>query len=80
MAAVERLLSVSQVRTDDSLQYRQEESAAVLEAIRQSPLLGHGFGAGVTWRMISEGVGDTTTFAHNGYLWLVWKVGASSQW
>lgn len=45
------------------------------DAIREEPLIGHGFGAGVSWEFVSSGVGETTTFAHNGYLWLAWKLG-----
>ncbi len=75
VAAGERLVSVSKFQTDESVRYRQIESAAVADAIRERPLIGHGFGAGVTWDFVSSGVGETTTFAHNGYLWLAWKLG-----
>jgi O-antigen ligase len=75
VAAGQRLLSVTKVHTDDSVKYRQEESAAVITAIKESPLIGHGFGAEITWSGVSTGFGETTTFAHNGYLWLAWKVG-----
>jgi O-antigen ligase len=75
VAAGERLLSVTQFKTDDSVEYRQIESAAVLRAVEDRPLIGHGFGAAITWKLISSGTNATTTFAHNGYLWLVWKAG-----
>lgn len=75
IAAGQRLLSVTQFRTDDSVEYRRNESAAVLQAIDERPLTGHGFGAGITWEGVSSGAGETSTFAHNGYLWLAWKVG-----
>lgn len=73
--ALERMMSVSQVSTDESFTYRIIESDAVVKAIAERPITGAGLGATVTW----DGRGDfatlTTSFVHNGYLWLAWKVG-----
>jgi hypothetical protein len=75
-AARERLLSLSQYANDDSLRFRVTESRHVLDEIRQRPVLGSGLGAtiffGRPWDLEPP---ESKTFAHNGYLWLAWKVG-----
>ena len=73
--ALKRMMSVSQISTDNSFTYRIIESDAAIDAIAARPVTGSGLGATVTW----EGQGIfatlTTSFIHNGYLWLAWKFG-----
>ena len=73
--AVERLASVSQVATDTSFTSRLVESRAVLDAITARPVTGSGFGATITWGQRDVFATVTTSFSHNGYLWLAWKIG-----
>jgi O-antigen ligase len=75
-AARERLLSIGQYSSDDSLRYRVVESEHVIGQIREHPLLGNALGATIFWGRPWEGVKPTTDeYAHNGYLWLAWKLG-----
>ncbi len=75
--ASERLLSVGNFKNDSSLRYRIIESSHVLEEIREQPILGSGLGATIFWGRPAEGVPPKTySYTHNGYLWLVWKLGA----
>jgi O-antigen/teichoic acid export membrane protein len=75
-AARERLLSLGQYRSDLSLRYRVTETRTVTRAIEAHPISGSGLGATILWGRPYEGVRPTTeSFAHNGYLWLVWKLG-----
>jgi hypothetical protein len=75
-AARERLASVTEFGSDLSLRYRITETRTVLRAIEEHPIAGSGLGAAILWGRAYEGVRPTTeTFAHNGYLWLVWKLG-----
>jgi O-antigen ligase len=73
--AVERLLSVARVSTDESFTYRVIESRAVGELIAHRPITGSGFGATITWEEQDVFGQITTPFVHNGYLWLAWKIG-----
>ncbi len=73
--AVERLLSVARVSTDESYTYRVIESRVVGELIAQRPITGSGFGATITWEVEDVFGQITTPFVHNGYLWLAWKIG-----
>lgn len=74
-AAAKRLMTISEISTDHSYSYRIIESEAAIRAITARPFTGSGLGATVTWE--SEGVFATmtTSFIHNGYLWLAWKFG-----
>lgn len=75
-AARERLLSLSQYGNDRSIHYRLAESRHVTDEIRQSPLIGSGFGASIFWGRPWERVPPSSfTYSHNGYLWLAWKIG-----
>lgn len=75
-AARERLLSVGQYQTDLSVQYRVRESGFVIREIRESTVAGSGLGASIFWGRPAEGVpASATTYAHNAYLWLAWKLG-----
>ncbi|MGW6564847.1 O-antigen ligase family protein [Streptomyces sp. NPDC054975] len=73
--AVERLHSVTRLEVDKSYEYRVIESQIVGEEIRSRPLTGSGFGATITWGKDDTFNTLTTPFAHNGYLWLAWKIG-----
>jgi O-antigen ligase len=74
-SAVERLLSVHEASSDNSLWARLAESRYVIEAIHHRPITGSGFGATITWGVRDTFGTVTTTFSHNGYLWLSWKIG-----
>ncbi|MER7519454.1 O-antigen ligase family protein [Streptomyces sp. NPDC126499] len=73
--ALERLLSVNRLEIDNSYEWRVIESRLVLDEIRERPLTGSGFGATLTWGKDDTFATMTTPFAHNGYLWLAWKIG-----
>jgi O-antigen/teichoic acid export membrane protein len=76
-AARERLLSLGSYGEDLSVRYRLTESRHVLEEVGARPLTGSGLGATILWGRAYEQVPpETETFAHNGYLWLAWKLGA----
>jgi O-antigen/teichoic acid export membrane protein len=75
-AARERLVSIGEYGSDLSVRYRLTESRHVMGEIRARPLVGSGLGATILWGRAYEGVRPTTeSFAHNGYLWLAWKLG-----
>ena len=75
-AARERLLSLSQYSTDNSVRFRLTESQHVLEEVKARPVTGSGLGAtiffGRPWDRVPP---QSVTFSHNGYLWLAWKLG-----
>jgi hypothetical protein len=76
-AARQRLASIGQYGTDLSVRYRLTESRHVTREIRAHTLTGSGLGATILWGRAYEGVRPTVeSFAHNGYLWLAWKLGA----
>jgi O-antigen/teichoic acid export membrane protein len=75
-AARERLESIGAYGSDLSVRYRLTESRHVIDEIRGRPLLGSGLGATILWGRPYEGVRPSSeSFAHNGYLWLAWKLG-----
>jgi O-antigen/teichoic acid export membrane protein len=75
-AARERLVSLGEYDSDLSVRFRLTESRAVMSSIEGSALTGSGLGATIVWGRAYEGVRPTVeSFAHNGYLWLVWKLG-----
>jgi hypothetical protein len=75
-AARERLLSLSQYSSDYSVRYRTTESRHVATEIRARPITGSGFGASIFWGRPWDQVPPfSQTFAHNGYLWIAWKLG-----
>jgi hypothetical protein len=74
--AQQRLLSLGQHSTDKSVHYRVVESRFVLDRIRAHPVEGSGLAATIFWGQPWSQVPPTTRpFAHNGYLWLAWKLG-----
>lgn len=71
-----RLLSIGQYDSDSSLRYRRVESEHVLREITKAPFIGSGLGASIWWGQPWHDVPPSTeTYVHNGYLWLVWKLG-----
>jgi O-antigen/teichoic acid export membrane protein len=75
-AAGERLASIGEYGSDLSVRYRLTESRHVIDEIRGQPLVGSGLGATILWGRPYEGVRPSSeSFAHNGYLWLAWKLG-----
>jgi hypothetical protein len=73
--AVNRIQSVSTFQDQSSYQSRQVESEALLNQIRHHPVTGSGYGATFTWGKRHVFATHTTNFAHEGYLWLAWKLG-----
>jgi len=75
-AASERLLSLNQYGNDDSVRYRLQEGRHVLDKIQAHPLIGWGLADevfyGLPWLQTPP---TADSFAHNGYLWLAWKLG-----
>ena len=75
-AASERLLSLNQYGNDDSVRYRLQEGSHVIDKIEAHPVIGSGLAAevfyGLPWLQTPP---SATAFAHNGYLWLAWKIG-----
>lgn len=71
-----RITSISTAATADiSLLNRYAEARATWEAILESPILGSGWGAPVVRYDLIVGYTATTSFVHNGYLWLWHKIG-----
>jgi hypothetical protein len=75
--ARDRMLSLGQASTDTSLRWRVVETGHLTSMkIEPRPLLGWGLGDflhwGKPWLQIPP---SSTWFAHNGYLWLIWKTG-----
>ena len=75
-AASERLLSLNQYGNDDSVRYRLQEGRHVIDKIEAHPLVGWGLADeifyGLPWLQTPP---TAEPFAHNGYLWLAWKIG-----
>ena len=75
-AAAERLLSLNQYGNDDSVRYRLQEGRHVVEKIEEHPIIGWGLADeifyGLPWLQTPP---SAEVFAHNGYLWLAWKIG-----
>jgi hypothetical protein len=76
VTAEQRLLSVGQYQTDDSVRFRVVETGFVVAKIRAHPLIGSGLAATIFWGQPWAQTRPTVrTFAHNGYAWLAWKLG-----
>ena len=75
-AASERLLSLNQYGNDDSVRYRLQEGRHVIDKIQAHPFVGWGLADqvyyGLPWLQTPP---TAQSFAHNGYLWLAWKLG-----
>lgn len=76
-AAQDRLLSIGQYGTDDSVRIRLLENDLVLDEIGGHPLAGSGLGAtiffGRPWQQVPPA---SEWYIHNGYLWVAWKIGS----
>jgi hypothetical protein len=77
MKAIEnRALSLGQYSSDNSVRYRVVETGHVLDKIKAKPIFGWGLGDTIYWGQAWEQVPPRANwFAHNGYLWVIWKVG-----
>ena len=74
--AEQRLLSIGQYQTDNSVRYRTVESGFVLAKIRAKPLLGWGLGDTIYWgQPWQQDPSSATPYSHVGYLWLAWREG-----
>lgn len=74
--ARERVLSIGQYGSDNSVRFRVVETRHVVARIADQPVAGSGLGATIHWGRPYEQVKpQTTPFAHNALLWLAWKVG-----
>jgi O-Antigen ligase len=75
-AARVRLLSLGQGASDQSIRARIAETRPMLHKIDERPVEGWGLGDDIVWGMPWVDVSaKATPFAHNGYLWLAWKLG-----
>ena len=71
-----RFSSISGAMTQDiSLLNRYAETAYTMKEVWQSPVFGHGWGAPVEAFDLINLVSTTHSFVHNGYAWLLHKVG-----
>jgi O-antigen ligase len=71
-----RVLSLGQYSSDNSVRYRVVETGHVLDKIKAKPIFGWGLGDTIYWGQSWEQVPPRANwFAHNGYLWVIWKVG-----
>ena len=75
-AASERLLSLNQYGSDDSVRARLQEGRHVIDKVQAHPVVGNGLGDtiffGLPWLQKPPAADH---FTHNGYLWLAWKLG-----
>lgn len=77
--ARERLMSIGQYGDDNSVRYRLIEADHVISQIRDRPWTGSGLGATIYWGRPYDGVRPKSySFVHNGFLWLLWKLGIPS--
>jgi hypothetical protein len=76
-AARQRFLSLGQYADFQSLRDRSVESRFVFDEIERHPVAGSGLAAQIFWGRTWVGEEPrATSYAHNGYLALVWKLGA----
>jgi O-antigen ligase len=75
-AARERLVSLGQYSNDDSVRIRLLETKHVVAQIEDSPVVGSGLGATTFWGRPWQNIEpEANAYAHNGYLWVIWKTG-----
>jgi O-antigen ligase len=74
-ALVLRLGTATSVMQDLSVRERIAESSAAVTMIAQSPLVGHGLGAELRHFHTIDLWTKSSLFIHNGYLFLLFKVG-----
>jgi hypothetical protein len=71
-----RALTLGQAANGNSVRYRVVETQHLVRKVEGHLLLGSGLGDTMYWGQAWEEVPPRATwFAHNGYLWMVWKVG-----
>jgi len=76
VTARERLLSLNQYGSDNSVRYRVIETQHVVAKIQDHPIVGSGLADTIFWGRPYAGVPPASyVFSHNGYLWMAWKVG-----
>ena len=76
VTARERLLSINQYGSDNSLRYRLIESRHVIAKIEEHPIAGSGLADTIWWGRPYAGVPpEAYAFSHNGYLWMAWTLG-----
>lgn len=74
--AEQRLLSIGQYQTDNSVRYREVETGYVIAKIDAKPLLGWGLGDTIFWGQPWQQVPPVDTpYSHVGYLWVFWRYG-----
>jgi len=74
--AEQRLFSIGQYQTDNSVRYRSVESGFVIAKIGAKPLLGWGLGDAIFWGQPWDRVlPSEQSYTHVGYLWLFWHEG-----
>lgn len=74
--ARERLVSIGQYSSDNSLRYRRVESEHVIDKIDAKPLAGSGLGDAIWWGQPWLRVPPSEArYSHNGFLWLTWRLG-----
>ena len=74
-ALVNRFISSGSGLGDISVAARFREYADILAAIKENPLIGHGMGATFTYYNILERITEQSLYAHNAFLFLIFKVG-----
>jgi hypothetical protein len=72
-----RVLTLGQAQSDSSVRYRVVETDLVLHnKVQAKPVAGWGLGDTLYWgQPWSQVPPRAQWFTHNGYLWLIWKVG-----
>ncbi|MFL5843394.1 MAG: O-antigen ligase family protein [Solirubrobacteraceae bacterium] len=74
--ARERLLSIGQYTSDNSVRFRVVESRHVVARIEASPIIGSGLGTTIYWGQPWQRTpAREVTYTHDGYFWLMWKQG-----
>jgi hypothetical protein len=74
--AGQRLGSITQYQSDDSVRYRLTESRFVRDEIAKQPLVGSGLSATIFWgQPWAQQPPKEFAFSHSSYLWLAWKLG-----
>jgi O-antigen ligase len=77
IAIRDRALSLAKPSSDNSVRYRVVETRHVLARIKAKPVTGWGLGNTIHWGRPWQQVPPRSAwFAHNGYLWVIWKAGA----
>jgi O-antigen ligase len=74
--AGQRLFSIGEYHTDDSVRYRKVESGFVIDKIKAKPLAGWGLGDTIYWgQPWTQTPPALQSYTHVGFLWLAWREG-----